>query len=151
MAVFTTLKVFLYFNIICTLLLILLFHIRSVNKMATIPSSIINLSKSHQITIKFREQLIKQRLETHFQMYDSSTKICNEKVELDAKLNQSLSVISKLLVELRGQIVPYPNEYFYGRGIVLTVGLLQMKYAKINLKMMELSHIQLPIEVEKIS
>ena len=106
---------FLCFNIFCTLLLMLLFHIREGSK--------------------FSNGLQVQTIQTG---------------DLDDKQSKLLSAIPKLLVELRKQMVPYPNEYFYGRGIVLTVGIFQLSFAKVNLKMIELSNTRLPIEVTKI-
>jgi hypothetical protein len=55
--------------------------------------------------------------------------------------------MSDSLQIFRKRIVPYPNNHFYGRGIVLTAGTNQIKYAKVNLKMMELTGTKLPIQV----
>ncbi|CAF4331056.1 unnamed protein product, partial [Rotaria sordida] len=51
------------------------------------------------------------------------------------------------LIKLREQIVPYPEEYFEGRGIVLTVGFAQASSEKVTLKMIELSGTQLPVQI----
>jgi hypothetical protein len=80
-------------------------------------------------------------------MYDNSPRECNITVPLNKERLDALSNISKLLISLRQQIVPYPNEYFHGRGIVLTVGQNQLGLAKVNLKMIELSGTRLPVQV----
>jgi hypothetical protein len=58
--------------------------------------------------------------------------------------------MSDLLQAFRKQIVPYPNDYFHGRGIVLTAGRNQMKFAKVNLKMIELTRTKLSVQVQMI-
>jgi hypothetical protein len=55
--------------------------------------------------------------------------------------------MSGLLQRFRKEIVPYPKNYFYGRGIVLTAGSNQMNYAEVNLKMMELTGTKLSVQV----
>jgi hypothetical protein len=83
-------------------------------------------------------------------MYENSSYECDISTPLTTQQNRSFSAISKSLNSLRQQIVPYPNEYFHGRGIVLTLGLTQLKYAKANLKMLELSNTRLPVQVNRI-
>lgn len=136
MDIFLFIKGFLFLNILCTLLLILLFHIRSGDKISILPSLFMNLSKSQAIQTSFKEKLIEQYLKNHFETYASSVQRCNE-------TRQFLSDMLKL----HEQMISYPNEYFYGRGIVLTVRIFQLKFTKINLKMMELSNTRLPVEV----
>ncbi|CAF5101923.1 unnamed protein product, partial [Rotaria sp. Silwood1] len=65
---------------------------------------------------------------------------------LNEEHEQDFPIISKLLVRLRQQIVPYQNEYFHGRGIVLTVGPSQLELARVNLKMIEHSGTQLNVQ-----
>ncbi|CAF3350704.1 unnamed protein product [Rotaria sp. Silwood1] len=65
---------------------------------------------------------------------------------LNEEHEQDFPIISKLLVTLRQQIVPYQNEYFHGRGIVLTVGPSQLELARVNLKMIEHSGTQLNVQ-----
>ncbi|CAF4625962.1 unnamed protein product, partial [Rotaria sp. Silwood1] len=66
---------------------------------------------------------------------------------LNEEHEQDFPIISKLLVTLRQQIVPYQNEYFHGRGIVLTVGPSQLELARVNLKMIEHSGTQLNVQI----
>ncbi|CAF2443998.1 unnamed protein product [Rotaria sp. Silwood2] len=55
--------------------------------------------------------------------------------------------MAQLLHTLRQQVVPYPNDHFSGRGIVLTVGFNQLKFLKVNLKMIELTATKLSIQI----
>jgi hypothetical protein len=121
----------------------------AVNPPTSSQSLFINLSNSSSTNSSFRNELINQRLRSYFLMYENSSQECKISIPLTNKQNQSYSAILKSLDSLRQQIVPYPNEYFYGRGIVLTVGLKQLKYAKANLKMLELSNTRLPVQVNR--
>jgi hypothetical protein len=47
-------------------------------------------------------------------------------------------------------MISYPDEYFHGRGIVLTVGPNQLDFAEVNLKMIERSGTRLGVQVNKI-
>ncbi|CAF5182335.1 unnamed protein product [Rotaria magnacalcarata] len=110
----------------------------------------------HLIDAAFRNQLITERLASYSQFYNNSLGICNIKNSLNAEQENAFPRISKLLIALRQQIATYPNQYFNGRGIVLTVGSSQLKLARVNLKMIELTHTRLPVQTlskenEKIS
>ncbi len=51
------------------------------------------------------------------------------------------------LVPFRTQIILYLNEYFHGREIVLTTGRKQFKFAKVNLKMLEITGTRLSVQI----
>ncbi len=121
-----------------------------VNQSTFSQSSFVNLSNSYSINSLFRNELIHQRLTSYSLIYENSSRECDISTPLTAKQNESFLVISKLLDSLRQQIVPYPDEYFHGRGIVLTVGLRQMRLVKTNLKMIELTNTRLPVQVNRI-
>ncbi|CAF1218915.1 unnamed protein product [Rotaria sordida] len=76
-----------------------------------------------------------------------NTGVCNITDNLPRERPRILVNISELLIKLREQIVPYPEEYFEGRGIVLTVGFAQASSEKVTLKMIELSGTQLPVQL----
>jgi hypothetical protein len=84
-------------------------------------------------------------------MYDNLSSECNISSSLTSKQNESFLTISKVLDSLRQQIVPYPNEYFHDRGIVLTVGMKELKLARSNLRMLQLSNTRLPVQVKQES
>ncbi len=121
-----------------------------VNRSTSFQSSFFNLSNSYSINSSFRNELIHQRLTSYSLIYENSSRECNISTPLTAEQNESFLDISKSLDSLRQQIIPYPDEYFHGRGIVLTVGLQQMRLAKTNLKMIELTNTQLPVQVNRI-
>jgi len=75
---------------------------------------------------------------------------CNTSEPLDIEQKDAFFAISKFLNSFRQQMVPYPNEYFHGRGIVLTVGPSQLTFARVNLKMIEFSGTRLPVQVNII-
>jgi hypothetical protein len=72
---------------------------------------------------------------------------CNITKPLTNAEKNAFHIISTELATLRLHMIPYPNEYFHGRGIVLTTGKSQLKFAKINLKMLELTGTRLPVQV----
>ncbi|CAF3985101.1 unnamed protein product, partial [Rotaria sordida] len=82
----------------------------------------------------FRQELIRRHLASHSRFYDYSAGICNITDNLPRERPRILVNISELLIKLREQIVPYPEEYFEGRGIVLTVGFAQASSEKVTLK-----------------
>ena len=109
----------------------------------------VTLSKSHPISASLRNELIDQHLLNHIRLHENVSSVCETSKANNAEQNRSFNDILRLLNSLRREIVPYPNDYFHGRGIVLTVGLSQLKYAKVNLKMIELSGTRLPVQVCK--
>ena len=70
----------------------------------------------------FRNELINQRLASYISMYENSSYGCNTSMPLTSKQKDSFPAILETLQSLRQQIIPYPAEYFRGRGIVLTLG-----------------------------
>ncbi|CAF4689989.1 unnamed protein product, partial [Rotaria sp. Silwood2] len=94
----------------------------------------------------FRQELIRRHLASHSRFYDYSAGVCNVTNYLTGPQPHVLVNISELLLKLREQIVPYPEDYFEGRGIVLTVGFAQASSEKVSLKMIELSGTQLPVQ-----
>jgi hypothetical protein len=82
-------------------------------------------------------------------MYENSSQECDMPEPLTDKQNQSFSAIEEALGSLRQQIVPYPSEYFHGRGIVFTVGIKEMKLMRPNLKVLGLIDTRLPIQVNR--
>lgn len=98
--------------------------------------------------ILFKQQLFKQRLLSYNLVYNSPNSVCNyNKSSLNESQTDLFNKIPLLLQLYRRHIPRYPKDYFQSRGIVLTVGRQQIKYAKINLKLMELTGTKLPIEV----
>lgn len=95
----------------------------------------------------FRKELIAERLESHSHVYDKTEIGCLTNRSLSADEQINFDEISRSLIELRGEMITYPENHFHGRGIVLTVGLAQMKYLQVNLKMMELTRTRLPVQV----
>ena len=106
--------------------------------------------KNELIDLSFKNELINERLASHSQLYNNSMIGCNNALPLPAGHHKLFSALSTVLIKFRGQMVSYPNEYFQGRGIVLTVGREQFKYAKVNLKMIEHSGTRLPVQVNII-
>ncbi|CAF1119506.1 unnamed protein product [Rotaria sp. Silwood1] len=102
------------------------------------------------INASFKDELINEHLASYSRMYDSASRGCNTTRSLNKEQEQNFPIISKLLITLSQQIVPYPNEYFHGRGIVLTVGPLQLTLARVNLRMIEHSGSQLNVQVNII-
>ena len=80
-------------------------------------------------------------------MYDDSHSVCNMTSLLTNIQQRDFNSMFQLLTTFRQQIVPYPNDHFYGRGIVLSVGPNQFKFAQVNLKMIELTKTKLPVQV----
>ncbi|CAF4327076.1 unnamed protein product, partial [Rotaria sordida] len=105
-----------------------------------------NHNNLHSRKFVFRQELIRRHLASHSRFYDYSAGICNITDNLPRERPRILVNISELLIKLREQIVPYPEEYFEGRGIVLTVGFAQASSEKVTLKMIELSGTQLPVQ-----
>lgn len=144
-------RMFCYSNIIFVLFIIFILNLESKSTSSSSSSSsqspVRNPLNSHLINSSFRDKLISERLQTHSRMYDNSPRECNISEPLKKQLEDEFSEISRTLISLRQQIVRYPNEHFHGRGIVLSVGASQLKHAKVNVKMIELSGTRLPVQV----
>ncbi len=102
---------------------------------------------SHSNDISFKQQLLHERLSSYNLLYNDSLPVCDKTNSLTNNQTHDFHKMSQLLETFRKQIVPYPNNYFSGRGIVLTAGFSQFGYAKVNLKMIELTGTKLPVEV----
>ncbi|UJR25050.1 hypothetical protein I4U23_006410 [Adineta vaga] len=137
---FKNLRTICGINLIISLFIFFYVNKQSINSTFPSPSSyIINLS--------FKEQLITEHLISYSQFYNKSSPECNTKESLNNPHEQHLNATSLILSQLREQIVPYPNDYFHDRGIVLTVGEHQLSLVKVNLKMIEHSATQLPVQI----
>lgn len=98
--------------------------------------------------IHFKQQLFDKRLVSYNLQYPDFFPVCNETGKpLNDRKNHSMQKILELLQTYPKQIIPYPTDYFHGRGIVLTTGTKELKYARVNLKMLELSGTKLPVQV----
>ena len=111
--------------------------------------SLTKISNARSINSTFRNELIDQRLKSHFSMYENSSQECDMSKPLTTQQNQTFSTILKSLDSLRQQLVPYPNDYFHGRGIVFSVGLRDIKLIRSNLKVIALIDTRLPIQVNR--
>ncbi|CAF4120168.1 unnamed protein product [Rotaria sp. Silwood2] len=80
-------------------------------------------------------------------MYDNAPSKCNTTSSLNTQGEHHFLPISKLLITLRQQMILYPNEYFHGLGIVLSVGHYQLPLARVNLKMIEHSGTKLHVQI----
>lgn len=98
----------------------------------------------------FKQQLFKERLASYNRRYDDSLPVCNKTNTLTDDQKHDFRKMSDLLQAFRKQIISYPTDYFHGRGIVLTAGLNQMKFARVNLKMIELTRTKLSVQVQMI-
>ncbi len=110
-------------------------------------SSETRIDISHSNDISFKQQLFHERLSSYNLLYNDSLSVCNKTKSLTNNQSRAFDTMSELLQRFRKRIVPYPNNHFYGRGIVLTAGPKQLKFAKLNLKMMELAETKLPVQV----
>jgi hypothetical protein len=107
----------------------------------------IPIRNSHSNDKYFKQQLFHERLSSYNLFYNDSFPVCDKTNLLTNFQKNAFHKMSELLQTFRKQIIPYPNDHFYGRGIVLTAGPDQIKYAKVNLKMIELSGTKLPVQV----
>jgi hypothetical protein len=111
------------------------------------PVYVVDVRISHLIDTSFKQQLFNEHLSTYKILYNNLLPVCNTTNSLNTDQQRDFHRMSELLKTFRQQIIPYPNNYFYGRGIVLSVGPNQLKYAKVNLKMIELTLTRLPVQV----
>ena len=101
--------------------------------------------------IHLKRQLFDERLVSYNLQYPDFFPVCNKTGKpLNDRKNRSMQKIFELLQTYPKQIIPYPTDYFHGRGIVLTTGAKELKYARVNLKMLELSGTKLPVQVRSI-
>lgn len=102
---------------------------------------------SHSINSSFQNERINQLLASYSYVYEKALDECDTTYSLTDYQQDVFHRKSNQLIKLRTQIVPYPNEYFHGRGIVLTTGSAQLKFARVNLKMLEKTGTRLPVQV----
>lgn len=101
--------------------------------------------------VRFKQRLLDERLISYSVQYPDFFPVCNKTGKpLNDRKKRSMQKIFELLQSYPKQIIPYPTDYFCGRGIVLTTGAQQLKYARVNLKMLELSGTKLPVQVRPI-
>lgn len=135
--------------IINVFLIIILYSIverraRYVDKLSSYKTTV------HAQNYFFRQKLVRQLLASHSNFYGAKLNNCNIVDPFTHERSRVLVNISQLLIKLREQIVAYPEENFQGQGIVLTVGMAQVSFEKINLKMIELSGTRLPVQVKHV-
>jgi hypothetical protein len=139
------LKIICFLNVI-SLVIIIIFTNRNSRTSSSV-SLLINSTTLHPIKTSFKDERINQLLANPSLMYNHSLNECNITKPLTVVEERAFDTISITLGTFRSQMIPYPNEYFHGRGIVLTTGKSQLKFAKINLKMLELTGTRLPVQV----
>ncbi|CAF0846526.1 unnamed protein product [Adineta ricciae] len=100
----------------------------------------------YTINEALKQELINEHLLSYSQFYNSSSYECKIKSN-DGQLEKKLNAAARLLPTLRRNIIPYPNDYFHGRGIVLTVGKYQLPFAKVNLEMIQHTRTRLPVQI----
>jgi len=93
------------------------------------------------------DEAIQRLLYTHTRTYNDPSGICQSYGGLNTKNKQTLESVARLLPKLRTKVVKYPDEYFKGRGIVLTVGRNQLLHTRFNLRIIEWLRTKLPVEV----
>ena len=103
--------------------------------------------KSYLTAQKFRQELIDERLKSHSRFYQREQIGCVTNRTLNADETSNFDKISQSLVRFAGEMISYPEKHFHGRGIVLTVGFAQLRYLRVNLKMLELTQTRLPVQV----
>ncbi len=129
-------KIFCYLNFFYLVIIVIYLIINSKND-SSLPPAVHSISFRHGAN--------------HSHMYDNSLDQCDIGKPLTEEEKSAFQTISNTLITLRTRMIPYPNEYFQGRGIVLTTGSEQLDFAKVNLKMLELTGTQLPVQVINIS
>ena len=93
------------------------------------------------------EKGIQRLLNTHSLAYNNDQTVCQSNGELNEKDEELLIKVEELLPQLKEKIIPYPHEYYQGRGIVLTVGPNQLLHTRFNLRILQWSETKLNIEV----
>ena len=128
-------KIFFYLNFFYLVIIVIYLIINSKND-SSLPAAAYSISSRHGAN--------------HPHTYNNSLDQCDIGKPLTDEEKSAFQTISDTLITLRTRMIPYPNEYFQGRGIVLTTGSEQLDFAKINLKMLELTGTQLPVQVTNI-
>jgi hypothetical protein len=136
-------------NITVLIIIIILFNNRSSKIVSLLPSDV-NPTTSQFINLSIQDKRIHQLLKSYSHVYEETTYECNITTPLTNEERKIFDLISTKMATLRTQMIPYPNEYFHGRGIVLTTGRKQLNFARINLKMLEKTGTRLPIQVIRL-
>ena len=114
------------------------------------PSSVIvkpNVSRNYTTSVSFRQELIDERLRTYASMYDEKEVKCTADRPFQAEEKENYDTIEKMLTKIRSETIPYPENDFTGRGIVLTMGAPQLPFIKVNLQMIAYTSTRLPVQV----
>ncbi len=145
MASSNCIKIICFLNII--FLVVIIIYTNRKSETNSFPPLVISSRTSPSTNISFHDERINQLLGSYSHVYEESVDECNTTNPLTNGEKHAFDIISVKLVTLRNQMISYPNEYFHGRGIVLTTGQRQLKFAKVNLKMLELTGTRLPVQV----
>ncbi|CAF5099847.1 unnamed protein product, partial [Rotaria sp. Silwood1] len=140
-----SMKIVCYLNLISLLITVIFISRNSKNK--SFFSLVINVTNSGSLKSTFGDESISQLSANDSYVKNKSLEQCKTTYSLSADQKLAFRKISYQLITLRTQIIPYPREYFHGRGIVLTTGLVQLKFAKVNLRMLELTGTSLPVQI----
>jgi hypothetical protein len=138
-------KIFCYLNFISLVIIAIQIIINSKNSSS--PPLVLRFTIPCLIKSSTQDGLTNSLSANYSHMHDISLDPCNITNPLTEDEEIAFQKISDTLITLRSRMIPYPNEYFQGRGIVLTTGSGQLEFAKINLKMLELTGTRLPIQV----
>ena len=143
---FKCLKIICLANIVSVFSIVIVFNYTHWQKNPFV-TVIIAPTISPRTDTKFQNERTNQLLSSYEQFYNDSGKACKSNEPLTEEQTDAFNTISTKLLTLRTELIEYPAEYFHGRGIVLTAGKRQLKFAKINLRMLEVSGTRLPVQV----
>ena len=105
-------------------------------------------SNNNPVASDFLNAIADQRFATYSKRYESGNFKCSFNNSKNNTEDEAvLKTIADRLKSSSKLIVPFPLKHYSGRGIVFTIGSAQIKYAKVNLKMIEFSSSKLPVEV----
>ena len=141
------LAVFSIFNIIFIVLTIPYLLQKDSSSTNPVRLSITNVSTLHTLSPLFERNRIDELLKSYFNRYENSDNDNRLAYPLSDEEEQLFTSMTMKLANLRTKLIPYPSEAFHARGIVLSVGRQQIRYAKINLRMLEVTGSRLPVQV----
>lgn len=95
----------------------------------------------------FVKRLVDEHLKSYSLMYDGKPVDCTRDRPLSDEEKENFQAIAETLKKIREEMQPYPENYFAGRGIVLSVGRNQLPFAKVNLQMIGFTSTRLPVQV----
>lgn len=104
-------------------------------------------SKNYITNVSFRQELIDERLKSHVKMYEEKNVKCTSERSFQGDEKENYDEIEKTLKKIQSEMISYPENYFSGRGIVLTMGDAQLPFIKVNLQMIEFTSTRLPVQV----